>query len=58
MTMTWQTVLSLRDYPQAFYYLILWFMMSDGVFVIGTIATLFADAEIDWGCMPKRFVCL
>ena len=25
------------------------------VFIIGTIATLFADSEIGWGCFPKSF---
>ena len=46
--------MALKEYKHAANYLLLWFIFSDGVFVIGTIATLFADAEIDWGCMPKR----
>ena len=47
------TVQSLRMHPITTRYLLLWFCFSDGVFVIGTIATLFADSEIDWGCIPK-----
>jgi MFS-type transporter involved in bile tolerance (Atg22 family) len=34
-------------------YLILWFIFSDGVHVVGSIAVLFGDAEVEWGCIPK-----
>ena len=34
-------------------YLIIWFIFSDGVLVCGSIAVLFADAEVEWGCIPK-----
>jgi len=34
-------------------YLVIWFVFSDGVGVCGTIAVLFADAEVEWGCIPK-----
>lgn len=34
-------------------YLLIWFIFSDGVSVCASIAVLFAEAEVDWGCIPK-----
>jgi MFS transporter, UMF1 family len=34
-------------------YLACWFLMSDGVFVIGSIGGLYANSYANWGCIPK-----
>ena len=34
-------------------YLLIWFIFSDGVSVCASTAVLFAEAEVDWGCIPK-----
>eukprot|EP00961_Rhodomonas_salina_P104266 1403494-Rhodomonas_salina.3 len=44
----------MRKEPMTLSYLLLWFMFSDGVFVISSVASLFANSEVNWGCFPKR----
>lgn len=30
-----------------------WFLNSDGVFAIASLAGLFANSYVDWGCIPQ-----
>lgn len=48
-----ETVNALRGLPDTIMYLLAWAMFSDGVFVIGTLGGLFANSEVDWGCIPR-----
>jgi len=34
-------------------YLVIWFLFSEGVGVCGSIGILFAESEVEWGCIPK-----
>mmetsp|Transcript_26030 Transcript_26030/g.68309 ORF Transcript_26030/g.68309 Transcript_26030/m.68309 type:complete len:586 (-) Transcript_26030:2793-4550(-) len=43
----------LTQLPSTCKYLLCWFGYSDGVAVIGATAVLFANTEVDWGCIPK-----
>jgi len=33
--------------------LLAWFLLSDGVFVIGSVGGIYANSLVDWGCIPK-----
>jgi len=43
----------LWELPQTARFLVSWFLTSDGVFSIASIAGLFANTYIDWGCIPS-----
>lgn len=47
------TLRDLRTLRVSGQYLILWMIYSDGVFVIGYIGGLYANSEVQWGCMSK-----
>lgn len=38
--------------PQTARYMVAWFLTSDGVFAISSLAGLFANSFVDWGCIP------
>jgi MFS transporter, UMF1 family len=46
-----QTFRELKKAPTTAYYLLLWSLFSDGVFVIGLLGGLFA-AKVEWACFP------
>ena len=39
--------------PNTSRYMIAWFLTSDGVFAISSLAGLFANSFVDWGCIPQ-----
>lgn len=49
----WTTIRRLKQLASTAKFLFCWFLFSDGVGVIGATAVLFANTEVDWGCIPK-----
>lgn len=49
----WRTVCEARRLPTTWKFLVLWMIFSDGVFLLGTLGGLFANSEVEWGCIPK-----
>jgi len=47
------TLARLARLPGTAFYLLLWSLFSDAVFVVGTLGGLYANSRVDWGCTPK-----
>ena len=51
--MTCATLREVRQLPVTFKYLASWIVYSDGFTVIGVLGSLFANTEVEYGCLDK-----
>jgi MFS transporter, UMF1 family len=54
LSSSYQTIKQICQLPKSALFLVYWMISSDAIFAIASLAGLFMNSQLDWGCFPKQ----